>query len=81
MHLTGNTSGFPEVDFAAKIGSASALEGLSNAASKEVVQKLGGGLEIFVGESGRESVDGGKAASIILDTAPVEGLRKDVRYY
>ena len=81
MHLTGNTSGFPEVDFAAKIGSASVLDGISNAESKGVVQKLGGELEIFVGESGREGMEGGKAPMIVLDTAPVERLRKGVKYY
>lgn len=81
MHLTGNTSGFPEIDFAAKIGSASVLEGISNSESKGVAQKLGGELEIFVGESGRETVEGGKAATIVLDTAPAERLRKNVKYY
>ena len=80
VHLTGNTSGFPEVDFAAKIGSAGALEGISNAESKGIVQKLAGS-DIFVGESGREGMEGGKAAMIVLDTAPVEMLRKNVSYF
>ena len=81
MYLVGNTNAFPEVEFAAKIVSAGMLEGISNAESKDVVRKLGGDLDIFLGESVREKVDGGKAPAVVLDSAPVAKLRRDVGYY
>ena len=76
-HLTANTSGFPEVDFASKGVLAQTMEGLSNAESRGVVQKLGGDLDIFMGEAVREITE---ARMIVLDTAPAENLRMGVVY-
>lgn len=76
-HLTANTSGFPEVDFASKGVLAQTMEGLSNAESRGVVQKLGGELDVHMGEAIREMSE---ARMIVLDTAPAETLRRGVVY-
>ena len=76
-YLTANTSGFPEVDFASKGVLAQTMEGLSNAESRGVVKKLGGDLDVFMGEAVREVSE---ARMIVLDTAPAEKLSRDVVY-
>lgn len=81
-----NTSSFPEVDFVAKwtaqngvgegvaSGVGGQMDGLTNAVSRRVVDKLGLETEVFVGEA-----KGG--SSIGLDTSPLETLRRGVGYY
>jgi len=76
-HLTANTSGFPEVDFASKGVLAQTMEGLSNAESRGVVKRLGGDLDIFMGQAVREVSE---ARMIVLDTAPAEKLSRGVVY-
>jgi hypothetical protein len=58
------------------------MAGLSNAESGDVIRRLGGSTNVFVGEGTREGIDGdaGKEA-IVLDTAPVTQLRKGVEYF
>jgi hypothetical protein len=77
--LTANTSGFPEIDFASKWAAGGATEGLSNAVSRSVVQRLGKGTNIFLGEGLLEG-DVGSRDVVVLDTAPVPPLKKHVLY-
>jgi hypothetical protein len=75
LQVASNTSGFPEVDFASKIVPG-VVEGLSNAESKEIGTKLGGDTQVFLGEG----VGGSGKVAVVLDTAPLGILRKDVVY-
>jgi len=84
--LMANTSAFPEIDFASKIGvNAHIVEGLSNMESRAITRKLGGDTDIFVGEGMREvavdAISSRKAAMVVVDTAPVARLRRGIKYY
>jgi hypothetical protein len=82
LRRTANASGFPEVDFATKWAGASTMAGLSNAESRDVIRRLGGSTNVFVGEGTRESIDGdGGKETIVLDTAPVTQLRRGIEYF
>ena len=74
--VTANTSGFPEVDFAAK-WSSNLLKGLSNAESNGVLKKVGGTKQVYLGEGVGE-----KGPKVVLDTTrATTKLSHGVRYY
>ena len=60
LQLTMNTSAFPEIDFAAKLGGGNILEGLSNAESKGIVKNWGKFGSLSLGETIRNGADGAK---------------------
>lgn len=80
MQLTPNTSGFPEVDFAAKWVSGPTIEGLSNVESKGVLKRLGGDMRLYLGEGVRD-LGSSRENMIVLESGLPEGrLRRGIKY-